>query len=190
VRLHDGQGGPQILPWLNSLPEVVAVLAEHFDGDQVNAQNLSDWRHGGYADWLAKRERVEQMKTLSAYALQLAQAGGSLAEGASAIAGGKILEMIEGLDEENIEKLTRSLAALRSAESAGMNAATNRAKLAQKDRQLALEEQKFRRTTAELFLKWYENQAARDIVSSREDAGAKMEKLVALMFGEKPEAQS
>jgi len=185
-RLHDGQRGPQILPWLHSLPEVQRVLNEQYGEDLINAQNLTDWRQGGFLDWKRRQEKVENLKVLSAYAGKLAQAGGSLAEGAAAIAGGKILEMLEGLDEENAETLIRSLSALRSSEASHINAKTNVERTAQKARQLDLEEAKFRRTTAEMFIKWYENQAAKEIVSSREGASVKMDRLVELMFGKKP----
>src|ERR1035441_615190 len=56
TRLQDGQDGPQVLPWLNSLPEVKKVLAARFDDRPINEQNLSDWRQGGYEDWLAHED--------------------------------------------------------------------------------------------------------------------------------------
>lgn len=187
-RLHDGQTAGQILAWLNTQAATLAVLAEHFEGEPVSPQNLSEWRLGGYRDWLNRRDRVEHLKTLSSYALDLAKAGGGLSEGAAAIAGGRILELLEGLDEENVGKFVAALASLRSSEAAALNARTNHARLAQKDRQLQLEEAKFRRQTAEMFLAWYEDQDARAIVASREEAGTKMDKLVQLMFGERPAA--
>lgn len=51
-RLLDGMTGVEVLQWLNELPEVRAVMARSFEGRPVNAQNLSDWREGGYRDWL------------------------------------------------------------------------------------------------------------------------------------------
>jgi hypothetical protein len=187
-RLHDGHTGGQILAWLNAKPETLAVLAEHFEGEPVSAQNLSDWRQGGYRDWLNRRDRVDNLKTLSAYALDLAKAGGGVSEGAAAVAGGRILEMLESLDEDNVGKLVGALASLRTSEASAINARVAQARLAQKDRELELAEARFQRQTAERFLKWYADQEARTIASSREDAGAKMEKLVQLMFGERPTA--
>jgi hypothetical protein len=186
-RLHDGQTGSQILPWLHSLPEVLRVLDELFKEEPITPQNLSEWRTGGYQDWLRQRERVENLKTLSTYAGQLAQAGGSLTEGAAAIAGGKILDLIESLDEDNIQKLISSLAALRSSEAAALNAKTNKAKLAQKDRELSLAEATFRRQTAETFIKWLESEEARQIASGSEPKRVRVDKLVQLMFGDRPQ---
>jgi hypothetical protein len=56
TRLHDGEPGSALLPWLNGLPAVQAVLAAHFGGRPVSESNVSEWRLGGYADWLRLQE--------------------------------------------------------------------------------------------------------------------------------------
>src|SRR6266404_1408251 len=58
-RLENGEEGISILTWLNSLPEVQAVLAEVFDSRPVNEVNLSDWKQGGYRDWLVRQDALE-----------------------------------------------------------------------------------------------------------------------------------
>jgi hypothetical protein len=55
-QLLNGVLGKNTVPWLNQLPEVKAVLAEHFGGRPINEHNISEWRHGGYHDWLRHRE--------------------------------------------------------------------------------------------------------------------------------------
>jgi len=40
-RLANGQGADLILPWLNSLPEVKAILDADFSGQPISEQNLS-----------------------------------------------------------------------------------------------------------------------------------------------------
>ncbi|HVY68299.1 MAG TPA: hypothetical protein VHH73_00120 [Verrucomicrobiae bacterium] len=57
-RLHDGGQGPELLDWLNALPEVQQLLTAEFDGKPISAQNLSSWRQGGYEDWLAHGEAI------------------------------------------------------------------------------------------------------------------------------------
>jgi hypothetical protein len=52
LKLHDGIPAKSILPWLNSLPEVKAILAADFDNRPISKQNLSEWKHGGHRDWL------------------------------------------------------------------------------------------------------------------------------------------
>jgi hypothetical protein len=55
-RLLNGVLGKDTIPWLNGLAEVQGVLAEHFGGRPINEHNVSEWRHGGYHDWLRDRE--------------------------------------------------------------------------------------------------------------------------------------
>jgi hypothetical protein len=65
-RLIDGAKGPELLPWLNSLPSVRDVLERQFGGRDINHQNLSAWRAGGFRDWMFRREIL--MATLEAKA--------------------------------------------------------------------------------------------------------------------------
>ena len=73
-RLDDGQPGGRILDWLNALP---AVQAAESGGGPINAQNLSNWRKGGYQDWLKQQERRNLVRELTENAAELAtDAGG------------------------------------------------------------------------------------------------------------------
>jgi hypothetical protein len=65
-RLDNGGQGRQLLEWLNSLPEVQAVVATEFDGKPIRKQNLSEWRNGGYAHWLQQQEVLDMARQLSA----------------------------------------------------------------------------------------------------------------------------
>lgn len=71
ARLHDGEPGPHLLDWLNVLPAVQTVLAAEFDGRPINAQNLSDWKLGGYRDWVAHQETMELAERLAEEAVEL-----------------------------------------------------------------------------------------------------------------------
>ena len=76
-RLDDGETGGRILEWLNSLPPVQSVLAAEFGGVEINAQNLSNWRQGGYQSWLKQQERRNLVCELTENAEELAmEAGG------------------------------------------------------------------------------------------------------------------
>jgi hypothetical protein len=59
-RLRDGQKGSQLAAWLNALPKVKDTLAKDFDGRALNKQNVSQWRQGGYQEWLARQELLTQ----------------------------------------------------------------------------------------------------------------------------------
>src|SRR5258707_2349197 len=51
-RLDRFEPTKAILKWLNSLPEVQAVLAKYFEGELVKQQNLHGWKTTGYQNWL------------------------------------------------------------------------------------------------------------------------------------------
>ncbi|HEX4122467.1 MAG TPA: hypothetical protein VH619_17770 [Verrucomicrobiae bacterium] len=59
IRLDDGQEAGEILAWLNALPQVREILANHFEGSPVSPQNLSAWRHGGFQEWLFQTQFIE-----------------------------------------------------------------------------------------------------------------------------------
>ena len=74
-RLDNGGQGRQLLEWLNSLPEVQAVMAAEFDGKPVRKQNLSEWRNGGYAHWLQQQEVLDMARQLAAETGELQPTG-------------------------------------------------------------------------------------------------------------------
>ena len=63
-RLENGWQGKKLVNWLNALPEVKQVLREEFHGRAISGQNLSQWREGGYADWLRHQETQGQIRWL------------------------------------------------------------------------------------------------------------------------------
>jgi len=56
VRLERCQRSPQLLVWLNALSDVQEFMRREFDGEPVSKHNLSEWRLGGYQDWLTRRD--------------------------------------------------------------------------------------------------------------------------------------
>lgn len=192
-RIHDGERGKKILPWLNSLPETKQLLEEDFEGVRVNDMNLTNWRHTGYAQWLTRRHNVERTKELAKYAADQARAnGGSIAEGGVSIAAGKLLELLETVDEKTGQELpvgqiievTQALASLRTADQNDVRLAQNDKRLAQKDEELRLARERFKRDTCELFLKWNADKSAIDVANSDRNNADKIEKLGQLMFGD------
>lgn len=71
VRLDNGQEGDEILAWLNPLPEVKKHLKIHFAGALITKQNLSEWRHGGFREWLAHEEFRRSAWRMVEYAEEL-----------------------------------------------------------------------------------------------------------------------
>lgn len=63
-QLRDNVPGKELVRWLNALPEVRHLVAEQFHGRVITPQNLSEWRQGGYQDWLAHEERRDWARRL------------------------------------------------------------------------------------------------------------------------------
>ena len=78
-RLRNGEPANNLLQWLNKLPEVIALVEEHYGGNLISPQNLSDWNLGGYREWLTRQEMRESSRDYATEAPHLtAAAGGSL----------------------------------------------------------------------------------------------------------------
>lgn len=197
-RIHDGETAGQILPWLNALPEVIKACETHFEGELITPQNLSAWRTGGYQTWLAQQDEVEATRDRARFSLELARAsGGNLSEGAIAQLTGEVMEMVEGLSairkaggEVNPKQLTainKSLVAARTKELETLTLKLNLKKLEQKDRELALAEQAFKMKTAEMFLKFFDEEETRRIATSGDRKETKVKELVQHWFGDMPD---
>jgi hypothetical protein len=186
-RLLDGEPAAKILPWLNSQEEVLRILDAYFREEPVTPQNLSEWRKGGYAAWLKRRERLAELKELSAYAAKLGEAaGGSVTDGTAAILGGRILEKIETAleekDDATLAALVKPLVLLRGTDLEARKARQRERLLDQKERQVALSEKQFEVRTAELFVRWAEDKRAIEIAASKDKTEVKVERLRQLMF--------
>jgi hypothetical protein len=73
-RLHDGELHTRLVDWLNSLPEVQAILKTDFEERPVSEQNLSEWKQGGYSDWVLQQEALDLVRHMDADADELNQA--------------------------------------------------------------------------------------------------------------------
>ena len=56
IRLSNGEVGRELVEWLNHLPETQTVLAAYFGRRPINDQNLTEWKQGGYEEWLRQQE--------------------------------------------------------------------------------------------------------------------------------------
>lgn len=184
-RIRDGAQGSDLLDWLNGLKETKKILRE-MKSDAVNAQNLTDWRSTGYKDWLDDQADADRFRRLAEVSHTLATAaGGSAAGVACNIATAKIMDALEGADEDKIADLTRALAALRSGENAAQKVALAEEKNAIQKEQLELSRAKFERDTARLFVKWAQNRDALSIAADKRlGSDEKTERLGRLMFGD------
>ncbi len=211
-RLRSGTLGTHLLPWLNGLPEVRAVLEEHFGNKDINDSNLSAWRQGEYQKWLAKQDdhftRIERTRELAALSMKLAEAGGgNLTDGASAIVAGEILGLLEEVDDlnkiaaetsddpekmaarlaaarEQIESLSLAISRLRKGDQNKEVLRQRDEQLRQKDEELHLAREKFQRDTAEAVLKSARNASIQNIANAPLDHSAQLEAVGKELFGD------
>ncbi len=200
-RLLDGQSSRVILGWLNKHPQAVAVWDRDFEGVPASAQNLSEWKLGGWKEWRDRKERVENLKTLSTFANDLARAGGSIADGAAAILSGQILEALEqagnlavtgGTDDaekdpnDGLAKIAAAVASLQKAQVSRGKLELDKKRVKQRDAQLELDRQKFETQTVAKFLEWARSPEAQAILDSGKPKDAILADLRTLMFGQRP----
>lgn len=190
IKLLDGKLSRTILPWLNSQPEAIALWEAHFEGAPANPQNLSEWRRGGYAEWLQRKQKSENLKTLASYASDLAKAGGNISEGAAAIAGGKILEILEsGADSEDLDlsKLVASVTSLREMEIENAKLKLSKRKESNREKVIELSIDKFQKQTVTMFMRWARSKEAQAILNNGKPKGIQMDALRKMIFGTRKE---
>ncbi|MCW0220111.1 MAG: hypothetical protein OJI67_17430 [Prosthecobacter sp.] len=197
-RILDGQSAPQILPWLNGLEETKKAMAVHFDGQEITPQNLSAWRTGGFQVWKAQQDDIQETRERALYSMRLAKAsGGNLSEGALAQVTGEVMELMEqitalrragaDIDLKALMAINKILVNARARELETQSHQLDLKKLDQKDRELALAERVFQTKTAEMFLKFFEEEETRRIATSGERKETKVKELVQHWFGEMPD---
>lgn len=64
VRLRDGEPGVRLVAWLNAQDMTQRVMASEFGGRPVSEQNLSEWKQGGYVEWLRHEESSALLREL------------------------------------------------------------------------------------------------------------------------------
>ena len=65
-RLLDAEPPDAILTWLNGLPAVQAVLAQHFESQPISPKNLSAWQSGlAFEEWCARRDLLDETRDWS-----------------------------------------------------------------------------------------------------------------------------
>lgn len=98
-RIEDGEQGKELVKWLNGLSGVQRVLKEQFDGRPISEQNFSEWKQGGYQDWL----RDEETRL---FVSQLTEQSDDLDEAAD---GQEISDRFAGLLAAEMTRLARTL---------------------------------------------------------------------------------
>lgn len=200
-RLLDGQSSRVILKWLNAEPDAVSTWERDFEGAPATAQNLSEWKLGGWKEWREQNQKIENLKTLGNFASKLARAGGDLPDGAACILSGQILEALEqagnlavtgGSDDaernpyEGLAKMAAAVTALQKASVSRGKLELDKKRVKQKDRQFDFDVQKFETQTVSKFFEWARTPEAQKILDSGKPKDAILADLRTLMFGTRP----
>ena len=113
-RMENGEPGADLVRWLNGRRETKRVMAARFDGRQITEQNLSEWRAGGYQEWLAERAALTEKRTLTAEVQELAAAGdGKVEEHLATVVAARYAGAVASWNGEVSEDFRRELRALR-----------------------------------------------------------------------------
>jgi hypothetical protein len=114
-RIADGEPGIRLVEWLNGLPDTQRVLANDFNGREISEQNLTEWKQGGYQDWLARQETLACARELAADAGELGEAAeGSLADHLALVLSARYAELVSGWNGGMDDEFKRKLRALRT----------------------------------------------------------------------------
>lgn len=188
-RLLNNETAKEILSWLNEETEAIETWDSHFEGAPANPQNLSEWRLGGFKEWISKREKVENLKTLSSFCLDAARAGQNISDGAAAIAAGELLQALESAatdEDADLGKLTSAISAIRAGNIAQARLDLDKEKHATKKEEVALSREKFEKQTVEQFFKFSKTKEAQSILDNGKTKTIQMAEMRKLMFGERP----
>lgn len=199
-RLLNNEKSTPILEWLNAQPEAIVIYERDFEGVPASPQNLSEWRGGGFRDWIKRRENLENIKSLTAYAQQVAENGMGLSGAAATIAAGQILETLETVAETVIEdeegntkdpadrlaKLSLATSALRSNDLKAAKLELEKLRHQLRVDSHALDREKFETTTAAKFVEWARSKEAAAILDSGKPKHELLAGIRKLMFGEAP----
>jgi hypothetical protein len=108
-RLQEEQSGKELVAWLNGLAKVRKVLAEEFGRRPISEQNLSDWKKGGYKDWVRNEEARQRMERVAEQAHDLTGCGyeGEPTDRLSALLVTELAAAIEALRAEPLPPVKR-----------------------------------------------------------------------------------
>lgn len=191
-RLRDGETARKLLSWLNAQPDAITVWNAEFEGVPASAQNLSEWRLGGFKEYLRERDKLDAITTLSDYALEIAErTGASLADGAAAIIAGQIVKSFETLADTDegglsLDKAAFAVAALRTGDHAKEKLTLAKQKHKLSTEKIALDREKFERLQCEAVYKAAKSKEIQAILGSGETKAVQLDLIHEQLFGKAP----
>jgi len=193
-RLQNGEQGAPLLAWLNSLPEVQAVLVRDFGGIAISKQNLSEWRAGGFAEWQARQETLDQARELAADAHEITAAThGKLTDHLATVLAVRYAAALHGWNGDVTDEFRRKLRALRGlcqdivelrrGDHSG-------ARLKMEQERLEREREKTEEEIIAHFQRWLKNPEVRNLVCENWVSPEERERRMREIFGLQPKPPS
>ena len=164
-RLDNGEEGKKLVRWLNRMPQVRAVMAESFEGKPVTEQNLSDWKAGGFAEWVGRQEFLGQARELAERAEDLRSVAGkgnqaSFAEHLTTVLAMRYAKVLQEWQGEAGEAMTKQLRLLH-----GLSHDVARlARVGLERQKVELTREKSQAELVDLFTDWVEIPEVREVV--------------------------
>lgn len=95
--IRDGFTYADIIGWL--------IAEGHCQARDVNDQNLSNWKEGGFRDWLGEQQRLDDMRLRQEFAMEIVQAneGSKIHEAALQVAANQVYEVLMDYDLEQLK---------------------------------------------------------------------------------------
>jgi hypothetical protein len=193
-RLDDGEPGVELVTWLNSLPEVQAVLKAEFGGRPINEPNLTDWKNGGYRDWLDQQEAKELVPLLADEADELNPATGPpLTDRMAVWLAARLMVVVRRLAVADLDDAAKwkllhetaaDIVAFRKGDHSAERLKLEREHLAQKDDELKLETRKFHQLTTAAVMKTATDPAIQAILAGDGNNDEKTDALGRAIFGD------
>jgi hypothetical protein len=189
-RLQDGEQGGPLLAWLNGLPQVASVLASGFGGCAVSKQNLCEWRAGGFAEWQARQETLDQARELAADANEITAAtDGRLTDHLATVLAVRYATLLQGWNGELTEVFRRELRTLHGmcqdfVELRRGDHSGSRLKMEQE--RLEREREKTEEEVIAHFQRWLKNPEVRDMVCRNYVSPEERERRLREIFGRPP----
>jgi len=190
LRLLNNEPAKKILAWLNGLTETVQVCAEYWNAEPVSAKNLSEWKNGNsYAEWLERRTRVEEVRTLMAAANEVAAAGGRIAGGLVTYMAGDLMECFEkmrreGVDLTTILEMVEPVTRLAAKENEALKLSGQNEERKLRQARLDFDKDKFVKASIAALRKHAGGKDVAAILNSGEPEAVQDRKLEQLIFGE------
>ena len=170
--MRDGWTGKKLFAWL------ATAAADH---GPFNDVNLTNWRQGGYKDWLKEQDKLDAIRSKSETIRRELEAGGF------SVLDKSIYDLAEKISDSIADpaKAAAAIATLKNAVTLAERTKISalRATIAQETANVYRE--KFQRDTCVLFRKWYADENVRAIMSDPEATDdQRTERLGQRMFGE------